>query len=325
MATNASTPASLVTSRRGRGHAPAFTLVELLVSVSVLALLVALLSGSLQEVGKAWTRGEGNAERRGDARALTDFLASELQGALLPVSGSVGSSAQGNLQFLVNPASNRLPEACQLGDSIFWQAPLATDTTYGDIAILGYFIDWSGKTPSLCRLYIPPAIRNESGRVKNPDFLIYDANPDAWLDAELLARNVAPAEKASGYRGLFAENVPGFWVRCHGLDGQLLPRDFDSRVGYDCQYRPEGHLSYTEKRQLPATASISLAQVDSRHAHQLEQASAELQGILADPGVVDATTFLARVRAAADSSSTLAALLPGLRIYTTEINLLNAR
>jgi prepilin-type N-terminal cleavage/methylation domain-containing protein len=310
--------------RQGERRHAAFTLVELLVSISVLALLVALLSGSLNEVSKAWIRGEGNAERRGGARALSDFLATELQGALLPVEGA-DPRGQGNLQLLVNPPAGRLPEDCRLSDSIFWQAPLATETTFGEIAVVGYFVKWSGDRPLLCRLFIPPSVRQGGVILMNPDFNMYDADPDAWLGQDLLARLVVPDSKAGGYRGLFAEHVLGLWVRCYGLDGQLLPRSYDSRQGYDCRFQPEGRLSYTEKRYLPATVKVSVAQVDSSHAFELARAAAELRSVTGDPGVRDAASFLERVQVESASSSALAALLPGLRIYTTEVQLLHSR
>lgn len=322
--TSACMQASPDTDRPRIGSPQAFTLVELLVSMSVLALIVALLSGSLSEVSRAWTRGEGNSERRGQARALSDFLASELQGALLPVEG-LDPRGQGNLQLLACPAADRLPADCGVSDSLFWQTPQASETTFGEIAVVGYFIKWTGGRPMLCRLFVPPSIRKDGVVVRNPDFKIYDADPDAWLSAALVARNAAPDDKSAGYRGLFADLVPGFWVQCYGLDGQVLPRSYDSRRGYDCRFQPEGRLSYTEKRYLPASVKVSLAQVDSAHEFELIQAAAEIRTIAADPSIRDAAAFLQRVRSGAESSPALAALLPGLRIYSTEIQLLHSR
>lgn len=312
------------TDSRENVTARAFTLVELLVSISVLALIVALLGGSLTAVSQAWTRGEGNAERRGSSRALADFLASELQGALLPVEG-VDPRGQGNLQFLASPPTTRLPEECAWSDSLFWQSPLAMETTFGEIAVVGYFIKWSEGRPMLCRLFIPPSVRKDGVVSKNPDFRVFAGGPDEWLDPDLVSRNVSPENKAGGYRGLFADLVPGFWVQCYGLDGQALPRSYDSRQGYDCLFKPDGRLSYTEKRYLPATVRVSLAQVDSGHAFELMQAADEVRDIAAEPAVRDAAAFLQRMQSAAESSPALAALLPGLRIYTTEIQLLHSR
>ncbi|WP_081452815.1 PulJ/GspJ family protein [Verrucomicrobium spinosum] len=316
--------ASPDTDHRASSARRAFTLVELLVSISVLALIVALLGSSLTEVSRAWTRGEGNAERRGSSRALADFLASELQGALLPVEGT-DPRGQGNLQFLASPPAARLPAGCAWSDSLFWQTPQAMETTFGEIAVVGYFIKWTDGRPMLCRLFIPPSARQDGVVSKNPDFRVYDSNPDAWLDAGIVSRNAAPDDKAGGYRGLFADLVPGFWVQCYGLDGQALPRTYDSRQGYDCRFQPEGRLSYTEKRYLPATVRVSLAQVDSGHEFELAQAADEVRAIAADPAVRDAATFLQRIQSAAESSPTLAALLPGLRTYTTEIQMLHSR
>jgi uncharacterized protein (TIGR02599 family) len=73
------------TSRATRSAA-AFTIVELLVSTAILALLVTLLGGIFSQVSRAWITGEGGIERRRSARAMTDFITAELRGVPAPVS-----------------------------------------------------------------------------------------------------------------------------------------------------------------------------------------------------------------------------------------------
>lgn len=304
----------------------AFTLVELLVSTAVLSVLVLLLSQVFSHASKSWLAGEGGAEHRRNERALADFIGDELRQALLPVEGqSTGSG--GNLQFLVNPPASRLPANCQHADAIFWQAPLATETSFGDIAVVGYFVQWQGGKAHLCRLFVnPSSFAADGGVIKNPDHRIYDAaDADAWLSVDLVERLVRPADKAGGYRGLFAENVPGFWVRCFGPDGQELPSSYDSRVGYDAKFRTPAGTVVSQKCLLPTVVEVSFAQVDSRHSARLADAETAVKAIIAGGDVHDAGGFMAKLQAAAVNSPLLAQLLPGIRTHTKEIRLQNAQ
>jgi prepilin-type N-terminal cleavage/methylation domain-containing protein len=316
-----------------RSHRRGFTLVEVLVAMSVLSALVLLYGSIFNGASKAWIAGGGNTERRRNARALTDYIANEMKGALLPVE-TLSNSGKGNLQFMINPPSGQVPGDYKFADTVFWQAPLATEATFGDIAEVGYFVKWDTSAandprPQLCRFFVNPSSTETSGTiVPNPNYLIFDQSPTRWLSGSLIDA-VAPATKASGYLGLFGENVIGFWIRSYGLDGQELPRSFDSRTGYDCQFKstsPSGiKQTWTEKRYLPARVQVSIAQVDSHYAPRLGLGASRLRQIVQAPDIHDATEFLAKFRQDATSSAVLAPLLPGVRIYSTEVQLSNAR
>ena len=313
-----------------------FTLVELLVAVSVFTLLVLMLSTVFDQVSRTWMRGEGQIEQRRNVRALADFIAVELQAAMLPIEGA-SKVGQSNLQFVINPPAKQVPDEYRHADAFFWQAPLATETSFGEIAEIGYFVKWVAATPdasprpTLCRFFVNPSRENpeEPGVIAgNPAFRIYDADPGAWLSKRLLD-SVAPARKADGYTGLFGDNVLGLWVRATGLDGKELPRDYDSRTGYDYTHTfhdPSGAIGErTERRYLPATVRISLAQIDSRHAPRLDRVGSSLRALTRSPEIRDAAQFQERCRLLAQASAPWAALLPGLRIYATEVQLINAR
>lgn len=300
-----------------------FTLVELLISITVLAMLTALLAQILSSVSNSWIRSRGAAERQRHARAITDFMASELQLALLPVERA-DASGKGNLQLVVNPA--QLGSDYRHADAIFWHAPAATETSHGDIAAVGYFVKWfdGGTRPILCRFFANPSQRVDGELQPNPCFRVYDANPDAWLDPQAVVDQVVqPTNKILGYRGHFAENIIGLWVQCYGTDGQALPRDYNSREGY----LPTSSVSPNsqEPKYLPGSVKISLALVDSAHAPRLAAAAAPLRSLTQSPGIRDAGAFLTQVQSDARTSPTLAALLPGLRTYAVEVRLQNAR
>jgi hypothetical protein len=302
-----------------------------MVSMSVLCMLILMYASLFNSASRAWLMGGGNAERRRNARALTDYIGSELQGAMLPVQ-TVSGTGSGNLQFVINPKD--IDAKYRNADCMFWQAALATESTYGDIAEIGYFVKWDDSTPGethpmLCRFFVNPSINDEKTISKNPNFLIFDKNPASWLTSSMI-ETVAPATRDKGYLGLFGENVIGFWVRSYGLDGQELPREFDSRIGYDCHFSrtdASGNpQSWTEKRYLPAKVQISIAELDSHYAQRLGTASSsELRPLITSTSNHDATEFLAAFRQKAASSPALASVMPGLRIHSTEVRLRNAR
>lgn len=298
-----------------------------MVSIAVLSVLVMMLTSAFNAASRAWILGEGNTERQRSARALADFIGAELQGALIPVEAKSVADG-GNLQFVINPVTGGMDEY-QNADAIFWQAPLATESSFGDVAEIGYFVKWdqtAGLTPKpvLCRFFVNPSIRDTSGTLgPNPDFLVYDQRASAWLTNELVEK-LASATKESGYAGLFAENVVGLWVRAYGLDGQELQKPFDSRTGYTNNFKV-GARSWTEQRYLPAKVKVSLAQIDSTHANRLAPVWQQIRDLTRDTSILDAADFLERLRASADATPALRALLPGIRIYSTDVYLENGR
>lgn len=351
-------PASPATDRRPRAGRRAFTIVELMVGISVLGLLVALLAGVFSQVSSAWKSGEGSIERRRSARALADFIGQELQGAALPIEGA-SVAATGNLQFIVNPPTSQVSMEYRHADAIFWQAPLATEASYGDLAEIGYFVKWikpdaeaqkSGRTaprPALCRFFANPSEPkkvlpgNPGGTdsapavTRNEEFLIYHkTNPKEWINGGQLDA-LAPGDNVSdhAYRGLFTENVVGFWAQCYGLDGKDLfatNRTFDSRTGYLCKFQTVDDKGikqpeWTEQRFLPAKVRISFAQIDSQTAPKLDLVWDEVRKLSQTPKVTNADQFIEKLREVADSNPRIAALLPGLRVYSTDVHLRNAR
>jgi len=322
-------------------------MVELMVSIAVLSILVLMLSDVFNRTSRAWMTGETGIERRREARAIIDFITTELRDAALPVTEPPPpadlavpkiklpddpTKSQAQLQFVVNPPG--LPIDYRNGDAIFWQAPIATEQTFGDMAEVGYFVKWLMNTsgvgrPVLCRFFVNPSRLREGKIEENPDYLIYNKNdPSSWLNPAEIDK-ATRVTKESGYLGLFSENVIGFWVRSYGLDGNELDRSFDSRIGYSGKFRfrtQNGTIREDpEMRYLPASVVISLVQIDSRGAVMLDTVWQEIRDLTRQPTIHDAKEFYERFSAMAKNSPKLQTLLPYLRITSTEVHLKNAR
>jgi prepilin-type N-terminal cleavage/methylation domain-containing protein len=300
-----------------RTGSSAFTLVELLVATAVLSVLIVLLAQVMSMVSDAWSGGTGRAERQQNGRALVDFIGRELRAAALPVDPQSNGVAP-DLQFVVNPTS--VPAKYRQPHALFWQAPIATDTSRGNMAELGYFVRWDeSRTPPramLCRVFINPG---------EPQHKVYD-NLE-WLSEEVL-QQVAPVDATTGYRGLFAENVIGFWARSLDSTGNVISQsggergEFDSRKGYlDTSYDAGGAtINITRTAPvLPSSMEVSLLMLDSRAAGTITTASMEkLKGMVATSD--NAATCERLIQA----DPTLRSVMRGMTVQTLKIPLENA-
>lgn len=312
-----------------------FTLIELMVSVAILAVLVILLSGVFGGVSKTWQLGQSNAERMQVSRAINDFARSDLRGALLPINRTDKS----NLQLVVNPS--QISSDYRNADSIFWQSPVASEQSQGDVASIGYFVKWdvsrpSNPRPALCRLYI--------SEVSNPaNFLVYSQNGGTvpWL-TDAIIQAAAPADRAHAYEGLLAENVVAMFVQCLDSQGRTIVKDwigaafsnngFDSRLGYTdgSGARTEDSTDTAGNKSpicvLPSVVRLSLVLIDESSARRITPTHRTILSSLAAAEAAkapkgDASSYIT----AALADNRLKGIREGLRPATTEVNLLNAR
>jgi len=319
-----------LTCAQRNARLPAFSLIELMVGVSLLALLVVMLSGIFGGVSKTWLAGYSSNERFQNVRAITGVITTELQSALLPVN----RTDKAGLQMIVNPSA--VSSVYRNPDAFFWQSPASPDLTFGDVAVTGYFVRWDGFRPLLCRL----SISNP-----DPNFLIYSQSGGsvAWLTDAIL-ETAAPANKAGLYKGLIAENVVALFVQCLDAKGRPITRSyagaafvgvangFDSRQGFtDGSGVKTG--DYTDATGtklplcvLPASVRVSFVLIDPESAARLGLSEktkliALASSIASQSPKGDAVDFVT----AALNDSALKSISSGLRAFDAEINLLNAR
>lgn len=202
-----------------------FSLVELLVAMTVLSLLSVLLVTIAGQSGRIWQAGERDNQSRQRARAALNFISRELKQAALPLDRSNMDS----LRFAINP--KEAPSSFASPDSLFWQAPIATDASAGRMASVGYFVHWnSQKKAALYRLFLNPSDYDP----KDPNSALSDLPPN-W-------------EK----KYCFLENVLGIWVKAYEADETAYTGDTAS------------------SRRLPALVEISLVLLDSTTANRLD-------------------------------------------------------
>lgn len=295
---------------------PGFTILELLASITILLLLVVFLAQILTHAATAYSSSESNKERLQNERVLGEMIREELQAALLPIN----RPSQTGLQFVVNPAD--LSDEFKNRDAIFWQAPIATDQTLGDIAEIGYFIQWNhaetgNPRASLCRFMV------NQGNKGMPDsnFLIH-SNPSHWLSDTLLS-TVSPADRKNGYRGLFAENVVGLWIRCLESTGKPIVHDASGATYENNTY--DSRRGYTDGAKsaicaLPAAVEISLLLLDPQTAARVTSTmQPQISNLVRNSSHAD--EFIVR----ANVDPLFQPVKAGIRAYQTTIYLQNSK
>jgi prepilin-type N-terminal cleavage/methylation domain-containing protein len=270
----------------------AFTLVEMLTAVAVLLILGLVLVGITSQAAKLWTQGEGQIQYQERARVALDFIGKELKHAVLATNGNNSS-----LEFVVNPSS--VSATYSYPNSIFWQAPIATDSSAGDLAEVGYFVQWNGTQANLCRFFVNPSDTNGN-------YLIYQlpyTQPEQWVTDSVIAK-VAPATQASQYQGLFLNNVLSFWVAALNVDG----------TAYGGDSRAPAIINATPQHLLPAQVEISLVFLDASSAARITTSMAAAIKSLST-STASAQLFVKQLPVAIRSGARVATLLVNLDNY----------
>ena len=244
------------------GFAPSFSLVEMLVALAILSIIVVVLLSVITSLMSTWQLGQARNERRTAGRDALERMARDLRLASLPL----GKSNTTNLEFVINPAG--VSSTYELPQAVFWQAPVASDGgTNGNLAIVGYFVQWINGAPSLTRALINPSAVSS--------YTIY-SKPTTWMTDTLIQTN-APATASSGYAGLMAQNVLGLWVQALDPEGNPIPQtagfpgeNFDSRLPYSYISSVYSGVATTNLAPvLPASVQIAIVIIDSRTANRL--------------------------------------------------------
>lgn len=166
-----------------RRRAVAFTLVELLVSTTVLAILLVVMATAMGTVQRSWRGSKEKVDQFREARAAFEAITRQLSQATLntywdyyyretgsnvPPADShtppAGYVRQSELQFLSGPAEDLIGSVVSApvsGHALFFQAPLGHSANYRGLGSLlngrGFYAQWredSGSRPD----FLPPAV-----------------------------------------------------------------------------------------------------------------------------------------------------------------------
>ena len=282
---------------------------ELLVATAVFVSLALILVSIASSLSSFWQLGIAHNERRSSALSAFSRMARDLRFAALPPDPFAT-----NYQFVINPANvggnYRLPQA------VFWQAPVASDRSRGNLALVGYFVQWvneaQGPVPKLCRLLV-----DSNYSMQKPSDYVSDA---------LIASN-APATKTASYLGQLAENVLGLWMRpldqeknpiLSDAKAQTFPNgEFDSIRGYTLAVTNGSGAPVTRvfAPALPASLEVALITVDARTAKRLTGRASEKPSTTSGDMWADVNIFYDNLPPD---------VRQGARIYSTVIDLHSA-
>lgn len=208
--------------------ASAFTLIELLIAISILSLLVVVLSSLLGGVSRAWTAGEQQVQAFQDGRAALDLISRELAQAVISP----------RLQFVHNPG--KLDPLLTGGvaqvantDSLFWQAPRASDSA-GNLFETGYYLTYDATTwrnrPEVAYQLKRFSVAPEPLNPPNHLYKIFDAAPSynqngilpAWIDLRT-STLASPKTDFEAESSTIMSGVVALWFRCFDANGDLIP------------------------------------------------------------------------------------------------------
>jgi prepilin-type N-terminal cleavage/methylation domain-containing protein len=275
----------------------AFTLVELLIAITILSLLVVLLASLLSGVSRAWVSSEQQIGTFQDGRAITDLISRDLSQSVI--------SPQ--LQFIQNPGNlstapnTLLTSTTQVAntESLFWQTVSASDAL-GNVNEVGYYLTHRADSNGiehfeLRRFFVSPADPRQppSAPVANPSYHIYDVPSTVYYNSSsttimppwinLNGKNLDPARTDFEFwSSVVSDGVVGFWIRCLDRNGEAIPwlssaDNSTSPIRYNstAYFQPAipgqaASFKYTKTSStvkanlLPATVELTIVTVDSR-------------------------------------------------------------
>ncbi len=191
--------------KRWRGAA--FTLIELIVSMTILSIIVLMVASLAGVANRAWSNGNQSSEVYQNGRAILDLIARDLRFAAISP----------KLQFIQSPS---LGGAGQLtySSNIFWQANIGS-TSKGSLCEVGYYLT---DQCELKRFFVPPDDTANYAIFNTPpsnSFASYQSVAP-WVTNYLAGTNATTKQPLAT---VVCNGVLGFWVRCLDVNGDPIP------------------------------------------------------------------------------------------------------
>jgi prepilin-type N-terminal cleavage/methylation domain-containing protein len=220
-------PAGHVDPQASYGKSSAgFTLLEILVAMSILLVMMALLLSFISGVSSIWAYGERKVETFQSGRAILELIGRELSPALV--------SAQ--LQLVQRPTLPGIttPPIAVNSSSLFWVAPLKK-TDKGNLCAVGYYLTRDASvTPAryqLMRFFVAPDDTSGLYRLFDTTNKPLKGSDAPWLSNAAML----PAFQlggASARVSVVADGIIAFWIRSLDINGTAIPYLHQSSVAY---------------------------------------------------------------------------------------------
>lgn len=210
----------------------AFSLIEVMTAMAVLAALLVMLAGILGPAMKIWGESEQRVEKYQNARASLELMSREMTPAVVDT----------RMQFAILPGSE-LPSRLGIDNIVpeapvaLWMAPLGERNR---LHCVGYFLirDEAKAHYRLKRIFVPPTVRNQPDvehpyypRMTNEDSDVrVGKNRTSPVDAEWFVgnwdqrafRDDDPANR-DAIVATVADGVVAIWIQCYDLLGNPIP------------------------------------------------------------------------------------------------------
>lgn len=347
-------PPRFISLIRSRG----FTLVELLVSMTVLSIIMMVATSIISQIQKTWVQGNARMEQFREARTAFDTIVMSLSQATLnsytsyqyntgetPTIPSEKTQApiaylrHSELQFVTGPAIDLLESTENIGNvpgsqAIFFQAPLGNtnNLAYKKLNELlcgcGYFIVHGSDSA-----YRPAHITQERVRFRLMEFRppserneVYSVVPGQWF-RDALSETITGAESVSTVASTrpVAENIVALIIAPRLTPTVTNAAKNTLRYQYDSAAVEGETTNYPQGTQhlLPPEVQVTLVAIDERSASRLAEKEANQQPqLIPDDAFVDTNKYDTDLASLEERLTT-----EGLtyRVFTATVGLRNAK
>lgn len=218
----------------------AFTLVELMVAISVMILLLLMVFGMVDQTQKTYSRASAQANQFREARVAFESITRRVRQAALNTYFDYERAGlkskpkkyirQSELHFVCGPTATiaRKPEAQFPGHSVFFQAPFGYTDNQGYQSFTemmnawGYFVEFGDDSqimPEFLRSAVQPKFRYRMWEFRLPaeDLKIYQDAKErrktrSGADSNWFIPYLQGGEKAEAMRRVVAENIIGIII-----------------------------------------------------------------------------------------------------------------
>ncbi len=254
-----------------------FTLVEVLVSLTVFVLLLGILFEIINQLANVMRQSTRQIETFQSARIGFDVMTHTLSQATLNTYLDYDNSLfptnylrESDLQFVLGPAGSPFPGASGTGQAAFFQAPLNYTTNVagysGTEALLntvGYFVAFTTNSGIPAHVQVtsnPYRYRLMQMLVPTEDNTIYTAGGNAWFTAPGLASSfVTPV----------ADNVIALVLRPQD-PATTPPSDITNNYTYDSNLNATIYPQPVTAKQLPPLVQVTMVAIDEASAKRLD-------------------------------------------------------